>query len=399
MQPKKFVNVKMKKICTKCNKEWTDLNEADMFCPECCGTLKSVVDGVVDTPRGMQVDNSIHKGDNIDVAGNNLNAQNIDNRTVTNTTTINNYQNIVDETKKVFKCELSGKMVSIMDIVECPKCHRMVANQFYVDQSFMCIECYEKFKPKPDLQQTTSQSHQIDKQSAIPMPQQKVEQGVPMVAAPRKSHSKVVLGVLALVVVAVAIFAFKGGNADKNENTTPAKQEHITIAEQKSSGSDVAVKSKDGDKGIIASNSVAKFQHSAATKKEAALKAPVKESASVSATAKQMGVDAYKSGNYVKAELLLKAEADNGNAASAYCLAIMYKDGKGVSKDAKSAFVNMKRAADAGYSDAYYELAEMYRLGLGTEANRANAKIWYVATVTNDGKNAAEAAKRLKTMR
>lgn len=88
-----------------------------------------------------------------------------------------------------------------------------------------------------------------------------------------------------------------------------------------------------------------------------------------------------------------------GKAGAAYYLGMMYKQGKGVTKNVRKSFSYMKQAAEGGASDAYYELAEMYRLGQGTEPNRTLAKKWYEEAITSNALNADKAEKALSKYR
>lgn len=388
------MNVAMKKICTKCHKVW-DLDEPDLFCPDCCGKLEVAKNETnPSVQRGLQMDNSIHRGDNIDIAGNNLSAQSIDNRTVTTNTntTINNYQNIVDETKKVCKCELSGKMVLITDIVECPKCHRKVASQYYVDSYLMCVDCFQSAnKPVNDLSpQVPIASDPVPELFYSPDPPETVNPPVmpvinnvqPTEAVSHRSSGKMVLGVIASVLIGIAaVFFLRGNVADSSDNGTVGGDE-IAASEPTGPIPVSASQEKQPETAEVQKD----VQSSAVTEPQ-----PVKEEVVHVKT----GADFYNSGEYVKARLLLEDESKQGNASSAYLLALMYKDGKGVTKSASQSFSQMKYAAEGGCADAYYELAEMYRLGLGTEANRAKAKQWYEQAVVSDAKNADLAAKKL----
>ena len=97
----------MKKICRQCNKVFDHLTVDDMYCDDCGGILSKMDKHISSTDipsTQIQQDNRIHKGDKVNVGGDNFNAQSVDNRTVT--TNIQNIQNIVDETKKVVQCEL-----------------------------------------------------------------------------------------------------------------------------------------------------------------------------------------------------------------------------------------------------------------------------------------------------
>lgn len=182
----------------------------------------------------------------------------------------------------------------------------------------------------------------------------------------RNPNGKIIGGILAVAVIAAIVISFTKNNSINESNVVVEDTTVVPIEVQPNVKSEITTSHKEE---------------------------PPQKPAKVEPT--ETGIDAYGKGNYTKANLLLKKEIDQGNATSAYYLALMYKDGKGVSKDARQAFLLMKQAAENGCKDAYYELAEMYRLGLGTEANRANAKKWYEETIMSDGKNAELATKKL----
>lgn len=182
----------------------------------------------------------------------------------------------------------------------------------------------------------------------------------------RNPNGKIIGGILAVAVIAAIVISFTRNNSVNESNVVVEDTTIVPIEVQPNVKSEITTSHKEE---------------------------PPQKPAKVEPT--ETGIDAYGKGNYTKANLLLKKEIDQGNATSAYYLALMYKDGKGVSKDARQAFLLMKQAAENGCKDAYYELAEMYRLGLGTEANRANAKKWYEETIMSDGKNTELATKKL----
>lgn len=182
----------------------------------------------------------------------------------------------------------------------------------------------------------------------------------------RTPNGKIIGGILAVAVIAAIVISFTRNNSVNESNVVVEDTTVVPIEVQPNVKSEITISHKEE---------------------------PPQKPAKVEPT--ETGIDAYGKGNYTKANLLLKKEIDQGNATSAYYLALMYKDGKAVSKDARQAFLLMKQAAENGCKDAYYELAEMYRLGLGTEANRANAKKWYEETIMSDGKNAELATKKL----
>lgn len=183
---------------------------------------------------------------------------------------------------------------------------------------------------------------------------------------PRSPYGKIIGGILAVAVIVAIVISFTKNNSVNESNIISNDTTVVPSEAQPNVKTEIA-----------------------SPQKEETPQKPTKVEPA------ETGLDAYKKGNYTKANLLLKKESDQGNATSAYYLSLMYKDGKGVSKDARQAFLLMKQAAENGCKDAYYELAEMYRLGLGTEANRANAKKWYEETIMSDGKNAELATQKL----
>nr|MCY2673856.1 hypothetical protein [Bacteroides fragilis] len=135
----------MKKICTKCNRTVEGIEANGKFCSQCGTELTELP--VSSTPSGVsinednRIDKSVHTGDNIKVGGDN--AQTINKQQVS-TTNITNIQQIQqDETKKIVNCAISGKAVLLIKTANCPKCHRCVSQEYYIDSKRMCTDCYE----------------------------------------------------------------------------------------------------------------------------------------------------------------------------------------------------------------------------------------------------------------
>jgi TPR repeat protein len=76
------------------------------------------------------------------------------------------------------------------------------------------------------------------------------------------------------------------------------------------------------------------------------------------------------------ANLLLKA-ANDGNAEAAFALGTMYRDGDGVQANPGEALNWFFKAASNGHAAAMYELGEAYAGGRGVEANAAEAEAWH----------------------
>ena len=91
----------------------------------------------------------------------------------------------------------------------------------------------------------------------------------------------------------------------------------------------------------------------------------------------KMGQKLLAEGNYTTAASYLNSAADRGSVAAVYEMAVLYKNGSGVSKNTTTAFEYMLKAAEAGYTKAFRELGEMYHGGRGTLKDRSMAEYWY----------------------
>ena len=91
----------------------------------------------------------------------------------------------------------------------------------------------------------------------------------------------------------------------------------------------------------------------------------------------QAGVGAYNRGDYATALREIKPLAERGNAAAQRILAIMYRNGKGVSRDYAKSLKWYRKSASQNYANAQFGLARMYQLGLGTPKNTSKAERWY----------------------
>jgi localization factor PodJL len=75
--------------------------------------------------------------------------------------------------------------------------------------------------------------------------------------------------------------------------------------------------------------------------------------------------------------LNLKAQAEAGNPAAQYAIALRYASGEGVTRDYKQALEFFGKAANQGLAPAQFRLASIYEKGLGTEPNAKIAALWY----------------------
>ena len=403
----------MKKICKQCNLEY---DENDVVCCECGRPLETVgevmpqADGMQSRmPMGTDInqDNRIHKGDNISVGGDSVHAQNVDKRTVTsntttnttNTTNNNYYQTIVDESKELVTCEISGKRVLKVDSYECPVCKRTVASEYYVKQRRMCVECAEAAHGKNGGKDTgTTNAEKV--MAPLVEPAAAPEQPV---FTPIKQKEEgggkryVVIGVV-VAAVAVAALLWLPGGKESSQAPQPAPQEtHVAQLSQDMVDKDAPQPKVDVvEKARPAAVSTTK---ESSVEKKVANTGKTADKAKVEPSLLERGIAAFDAKDYATAAILLEQAAAVGKPQAGYYLACLYRDGAGVKRDAKKAFAYMKQAAEGGCAEAYYDLAEMYRLGKGTEANRSQAKKWYERVVVESAPNADKAAKALSRYR
>lgn len=409
----------MKKICSNCNMQ-IDATPDETRCPECGGMLvNDTLQPMLDLPlrSGMQMDNSIHKGDNIGEIhnGNELhvggdNAESIDKSTTINNTTYAVYQP-KDEGRKMVVCEYSGANVYLSDTFECVVCHRHIDRRFYVDKDNCCKECSDKKEAarKKELPSAPVNSTQDKdrRQEQIPAASRQREQApsAEKVASSGKANQPVPDrtgtkggqkqngGIYKYVLVAVLLGGAVVWYMGLQDNKTEDAPQQAELAEQ-GTISDEAVK-----EGVSLSPSPKSKTQTALSAPPQTGKAEKTETAdndNAPVSSMKEGESAYNSGNYSKAKIFLQQASEEGKAAANYYLALMYSSGKGVSVDTQKAFAYMRKAAEGGEKRAFFLLAEMYRNGDGTEANRAQAKKWYERTVVLDSNHAEQASQILE---
>ncbi len=77
------------------------------------------------------------------------------------------------------------------------------------------------------------------------------------------------------------------------------------------------------------------------------------------------GVDAYNSGDYVRAIMLWEPYAKEGNVKAQFTIGKIYYEGLGVQQNYRKAMYWYKQAADQEYAKAYAQLGLMYIKGQG----------------------------------
>lgn len=88
--------------------------------------------------------------------------------------------------------------------------------------------------------------------------------------------------------------------------------------------------------------------------------------------------------DYSEAAKWYNLAADQDGAYESYRLALLLKDGKGVSKNTREAYKYFKKAADKGYGSAYFYVAYFLSNGEGVTKDLIAARKWYEKAVIKD---------------
>jgi TPR repeat protein len=91
----------------------------------------------------------------------------------------------------------------------------------------------------------------------------------------------------------------------------------------------------------------------------------------------QKAIIAYEKGNFTAALRIFTPLAEKGDMVAQFNLAKMYREGKGVSKDYKTAVKWFSLSAEQGNATAQYHLGVAYSFGLGVIPNFEIALEWY----------------------
>ena len=93
---------------------------------------------------------------------------------------------------------------------------------------------------------------------------------------------------------------------------------------------------------------------------------------------------AYLSGDYVRARALLEPLANTGDPTAQLFLGDIYKNGRGVPKDEKTAYAWTRKAADQGDARGQTGVAAMMQAGSGTPHDDAGALVWLEKAAKQD---------------
>ena len=99
--------------------------------------------------------------------------------------------------------------------------------------------------------------------------------------------------------------------------------------------------------------------------------------------------------DYEEAAKWFRLSADKGYMESEYALATLFVAGKGVGRDYKKAFALFEKAAAQGSPAAKNNLAHMYRYGKGVRKSIGRALIWYQKAIADGYPPALDAMGRL----
>ena len=91
----------------------------------------------------------------------------------------------------------------------------------------------------------------------------------------------------------------------------------------------------------------------------------------------EKGKKSYESKDYAEAYKWAKKSADQGNAKGQNLLAVMYKNGFGVTKNLTEAVILYQKAAEQGFDKAQKNLGDLYYNGEGVAKVYAEAVKWY----------------------
>ncbi|WP_156506216.1 MULTISPECIES: lipoprotein [unclassified Oleiphilus] len=94
--------------------------------------------------------------------------------------------------------------------------------------------------------------------------------------------------------------------------------------------------------------------------------------------------------DYSEAAKWYNLAADQDGAYEAYQLALLLKDGKGVSKNTREAYKYFKKAADNGKSDAYFYVAYFLSEGEGVSKDLTAARSWYEKALSDKPSSAVQ---------
>lgn len=95
-------------------------------------------------------------------------------------------------------------------------------------------------------------------------------------------------------------------------------------------------------------------------------------------------LQAYASGDFVTAKLLLQPHATANDQLAQFTLAYLFYSGKGTAKNIAQAVTWYQRSAKLGHADSQYNLGYLYLTGDGVGKNIALARKWLLAAAVQN---------------
>ena len=96
----------------------------------------------------------------------------------------------------------------------------------------------------------------------------------------------------------------------------------------------------------------------------------------------------YETGDYEKAAKLYGDLAKKGNVEAQYNFGIMYRAGRGVTRDINEAKKWYQLAAEQGHALAQFNLGWMYASGKGAPQDLVRSHMWFNIAIANAGSEA-----------
>ncbi len=104
----------------------------------------------------------------------------------------------------------------------------------------------------------------------------------------------------------------------------------------------------------------------------------------------ELGMEAFKKGQYTEAFRLIKVSAENGSVESQFILSTMYRHGLGIEADEYAGFFWCKKAAEEEHVEAQFQLGLMYLGGEGVTEDETEAQEWLWAAAERGYPQATE---------
>ena len=106
---------------------------------------------------------------------------------------------------------------------------------------------------------------------------------------------------------------------------------------------------------------------------------------------------AIRAQDFAKAAGILKPLANKGDKQAQYQLAVLYRNGQGISESPKKSVYWLDKSATQGYKRAQYLLGTFYEDGIGVESNKEKAIYWYSAAAKQNHGNAQKRLTRIQS--